>query len=86
MADARRSMPDGFQLEHMDDESVNDVMTYGIVTVSPETTLGHIAWMMSQKRIHRVCIEEGGRIVGIVTALDVAKAFGRSSGPSCSLG
>ncbi len=74
----------GFHMERPDDEAVSEIMTPGVVAVSPEASVGHVAWLMGQKRIHRVFVEKGGRMVGIVTALDVARAMGRTSAPAGS--
>lgn len=74
----------GFHMERQDDEAVSEIMTPGVVTVPPQAPVGHVAWLMGQKRIHRVFVEEGGRVVGIVTALDVACAMGRTSAPAGS--
>ena len=48
-------------------------------------TLGEVAWIMSQKRIHRVFLRQAGRIIGVVSSFDVARAVGRASGPALSL-
>lgn len=74
----------GFHMERQDDEAVSEIMTPEVVAVPPEAAVGHVAWLMGQKRIHRVFVEKGGRVVGIVTALDVARALGRSSAPAGS--
>ena len=74
----------GFHMERQDEETVSEIMTPGVVAVSPEASVGHVAWLMGQKRIHRVFVEKDGRVVGIVTALDVARAVGRSSAPTGS--
>ena len=71
--------------EWMNDLSVQEVMTPTIVTAPLEATIGQIAWLMSQKRIHRVFLQKTGRIKGVVTALDIARAVGRNAGPPCSL-
>ena len=84
-AKAQERIRGGFQFEWVNDLSVRELMTPTIVTAPLDATIGHVAWLMSQKRIHRVFIQKAGRIKGVVTALDVARVVGRTSGPSCSL-
>ena len=71
----------GVHLERIDDEPVAEIMTPRLVRAAPESSVGHLAWLMHQNRIHRVFIERAGRIVGLVTALDVARAVGEKAGP-----
>ncbi len=75
----------GSRFEWVNDLSVQEVMTPSIVTAPQEATIGQVAWLMSQKRIHRVFLQKMGRIKGVVTALDIARAVGRDSGPPLSL-
>lgn len=56
-----------------------DLMTQDVVTVAPETPLHEAAAIMSGERIHRVPVLEDGRVVGIITSLDLLKAFPRPS-------
>ena len=73
------------QFEWVNDLSVQEVMMPTIVTAPLDATIGRVAWLMSQKRIHRVFLVKEGKIKGIVTALDVARTLGRAFGPACSL-
>ena len=61
------------------DRKVRDVMTPGIVTAPFDATLGQVARLMAEKRIHRVFIRSQGRIRGVVTSLDVTRAVWRAS-------
>lgn len=83
--EARRRIGGACQIEHADDDRVRDVMTPGIVTVPPGETVAQVAWLMSQKRIHRAFVERKGRIVGVVASSDVVRAVGRIGGPCRSL-
>ena len=84
-AGGRRGSGSAFTFEWVNDLSVQEVMTPSIVTAPLDATIGRGAWLMSQKRIHRVFLQKAGRIKGIVTALDVARTLGRDFGPACSL-
>jgi CBS domain-containing protein len=46
---------------------ISDVMTRDVITAKPDTSLGDIAAMLERKRIKRVPILEGNKIVGIVS-------------------
>lgn len=61
--------------------TVEGIYTPGMITAPEGASLGHAAWLMGEKRIHRVFVTRKGRVVGVVSAFDVAKAVGRSSGP-----
>ncbi|MFM0470560.1 CBS domain-containing protein [Paraburkholderia strydomiana] len=45
---------------------VCDVMTTGVVTVQPGTSLGEVASILETRRIKRVRVTEAGQLVGIV--------------------
>ncbi len=77
--------PGGFVFRWSSEAKVRDVMTRGIVTALSTATLGEVAWLMSQKRIHRVFLSQAGRIIGLVSSFDVARAVGRGWGPARSL-
>jgi CBS domain-containing protein len=51
---------------------VGDVMTQTVITVSPTTTVGRIAWLMSTHNIGGVpVVDEAGEVLGLVTELDM---------------
>lgn len=51
---------------------VRDLMTPVVHTCSPDDSLAKIAQTMSWKEIHRVVVvDDQGRVVGLITALDV---------------
>jgi CBS domain-containing protein len=47
------------------------VMTWGVVTVQPETELRHAARIMQDQRIGTLPVVDRGRLVGILSAMDV---------------
>lgn len=51
---------------------VKDWMTYGIVTVTPETTLPVAHKIMTENEVRRLpVVDEAGKLVGIVTLSDI---------------
>jgi CBS domain-containing protein len=50
---------------------VRDVMTREVVAASPDTTVNLVARLMADKAISGVPVVEDGRVVGIVTELDL---------------
>lgn len=58
---------------------VEEVMTRGAVTASPEDTLEAAVGTMVQRRVKRLPVLENGRLVGIVARSDVLRAFARRS-------
>lgn len=59
----------------LEDHDVSEVMTRSpLVTLSPDATLEAAADLMRRHGVHRVLVTEGGRLVGIVSAIDVAMA------------
>lgn len=52
-----------------------DVMTPEVVSVSPDTPLDEIAALLERRRIKRVPVVEGGRLVGIVSRADLLRGL-----------
>jgi CBS domain-containing protein len=73
VADRMTSTP-GLEWSVLDQHTVDEVMTRGVVTLSPNDSVSAAAELMGRKLIHRVIIIKKGRLVGIVSALDVARA------------
>jgi acetoin utilization protein AcuB len=57
---------------------VEDVMTRGIQTVSPETSADDAWDLMRTQRIHHLVVTEGPRTVGILSERDTGGARGAS--------
>lgn len=70
----------GFQVEAPDFKVVREVMTPGAITAGAETPVTDLAKTMESRRVHRVIITRRKRIVGIVTSMDVLRAFVRLCG------
>jgi CBS domain-containing protein/ribosome-associated translation inhibitor RaiA len=61
------------------DQSVEEVMTPGVVTTRPSSTLRQAANLMWGRRVGSLPVLERDRLVGIVTATDVLEVLGRGS-------
>ncbi len=58
----------------LDGLTARDLMTPEPVTVSEETTIAAAAGVMSERRIHRApVVARSGKVVGIITSLDLAR-------------
>jgi CBS domain-containing protein len=54
---------------------VEDVMDGDPTTVAPDTPLVEVARRMARERLHRVVVTEDGRVVGILTSIDLLERF-----------
>ena len=54
-------------------ESVDKVMSSPLISVKPDDTVWDAAEIMKVKNIHKVPVQDGNDIVGIVTATDLVK-------------
>jgi len=52
---------------------VADVMVHDLITVSPDAPLREVAATLVEHHIHRVPVVEDGRLLGIVSSLDLAR-------------
>lgn len=50
---------------------VKDIMSKDIVIISPDKTLEDAADLMTEKKIKKLPVVEGGKLIGIVTATDL---------------
>ncbi len=55
--------------------TVKDVMTWGVMTVGPETSIRQAAHVMHANKIGAVPVVEHGRVVGMLTSSDVIKTL-----------
>lgn len=58
----------------LDGVTVREIMTAAPFAVAPQLPIGELARMLLEQRIHRAVVAEEGRLVGIVTTLDVLRA------------
>ncbi|MHB8701782.1 MAG: CBS domain-containing protein [Nitrososphaerales archaeon] len=54
---------------------VSDVMTTPLVTISSDKTLESAAKVMTEFRVRRLPVVDGGALVGIITATDLARTL-----------
>lgn len=52
---------------------VRDVMTEEVIAVAPDAEVAEAARTMTARRIHRLLVLEGERLVGIVSSLDLLR-------------
>jgi CBS domain-containing protein len=65
------------ELKKMTAQTVGDIYTGEVETVSPETPVSDIADIMSSKKIHSLPVVEGDRMIGIVSRIDLIRSMTR---------
>lgn len=58
-----------------DGYTVSDIMTPAVFKVRPKDTVKEVGKFLLRGRIHRALVVEGEKLLGIVTAFDLLKAF-----------
>jgi CBS domain-containing protein len=58
--------------------TVGDIMTKEVISVTEDTPIQEIAAVLSAKRIKRVPVVKGGQLVGIVSRADLVAAIAKS--------
>ena len=71
--ETRESIPPGFSFEAFEDTRVEDLMTAGLYTVSPETTMDEVVRALVVQKIHRVFVLQGSQLEGVITTMDVMR-------------
>jgi CBS domain-containing protein len=66
-------VPDRFSKAH--GMTAREVMTGDVVTVEPDATLDEVARLLESRRIKRVPVVEGGRLVGILSRANLLHAL-----------
>jgi CBS domain-containing protein len=54
-------------------KTAGDVMTRGVVTVGPETEVDDVRFLLVERRIRRVPVTDGRRMVGIISRSDIVR-------------
>lgn len=57
-------------------QTVREIMTRRLVTVSPEDGLAQAAGLMAKEQVRRLPVVSGGKLVGMVTTKDLLQAPG----------
>lgn len=80
--DVRDAYPSSLRLFHGkdidefgDSHTVEEIMTYNVVTVTPHTSLRDAARCLRQQRFGALPVVENGKLVGIITRSDVLDAM-----------
>lgn len=71
----------------LDAVRVAEIMSTDVVTVEADATLGAAADIMRKHRVGSLPVMENGRMIGIVTEVDILRQIGRaeaSSVPECA--
>lgn len=61
--------------DQLEERVVEEAMTQGVYTCSPDDRLSVLALTMRHHRIHRLIVTEGKRVVGIVAAFDLIQVL-----------
>ena len=77
MAAASRNVKPAF--ERVRELCVGDIMVEKVVTVAPDMAVKEIASLLVQKKIHRILVVEGEKLVGLISALDMVKVLAENA-------
>jgi CBS domain-containing protein len=61
-------------------QTVRDIMTPDVVTVTEDTDLGEVAALLEAKRVKRVPVMRDGKIVGIISRANLVRALSAMKG------
>jgi CBS domain-containing protein len=71
----------GFQIEELSADTIKDVMTPYLITITEDTSIREVAARMAECGIHRVIVvDEDQQIRGIVTSLGVLRWVAETGG------
>jgi CBS domain-containing protein len=56
--------------------TVGDIMTTGLFSIDPSTTVAEAATVMGERRIGSALVMDGDRLLGIFTERDIVRALG----------
>jgi len=71
--DADDTEPVAYRRSESGAPCAGDVMTTEVASVGPDTSLAEVARTMVQREVHRVPVVDGGRLVGIVSTMDILR-------------
>ena len=64
-----------FRGRFLDDTLVSDVMSSPALTIGPEAELREAALAMEYGDVHRLFVEQGGNLLGVLSRSDVSRAL-----------
>ena len=59
---------------HREGLRVADIMSHGVITVTEDTAVGEIASLLTERKIKRVPVVSGEKLIGIVSRGDIVHA------------
>ena len=62
-----------YDLISKEGRTVADIMSRGLISISPDTAVEEVAYLLANQRIRRVPVLDGDRLVGIVSRSDLVK-------------
>lgn len=65
---------------------VGDVMTKGVIAVEEDATVGQVATLMDDHHIKRVPVTRDGRLIGIVSRVDLLRLIAMAEPDDCAPG
>ena len=81
------AVPASAEWDALDEHTVAEVMSHRILSVAPAADVTEVARRMDAEGVHRVMVMDGDVLLGIVTALDLARAVARGElGPPAGRG
>jgi CBS domain-containing protein len=61
--------------DDLDQVTVGDVMTDGVLTTTPDASLAAVAREMTENKVHRLFVMEDGTLTGVVSTMDLIAAI-----------
>jgi CBS domain-containing protein len=68
-------IPKGYQIEDVNTREVSEIMTPVVHSVTEDATLADVARLMTDNHIHRAIVRRDEKPVGVISALDLLRAF-----------
>ena len=69
---------EGYQIQEAETAKVSDVMTPAILTADEDAPIDRVAELMLTRKVHRIVITRAGRLAGIITTMDMLRAFAKT--------
>ncbi|MCS6976003.1 MAG: CBS domain-containing protein [Gemmatales bacterium] len=71
---SKEKLPAGFQIEVPDTTRVKDIMTPIVFAVPPSCPVSNLIEEFLSRKVHRLfVVDEGGALVGVISALDILR-------------
>ncbi len=66
-------------------QTVAEHMTREVISVDAQETVNHVADLFIVQRVRRLPVTDGGKLVGLVSRVDVLRALYTADAPVCSV-